>query len=193
MTGMRPAELCGLRVRNVDLIRGSVHICESLLPVHSFGEEPYRAAVTGPPKTSAGDRSVPIPEWLCADISALLAERADKRGTPVDPDEYVFQTRYGSPLNRDRFRAKVVRPALVAAGLPESIRTYDMRHSNASLLIESGCQSARRGATVGPHGPWYDASGLRAPLRWGPGGPDSTTRRSPRFDHRASPADAGCP
>jgi integrase len=50
----------------------------------------------------------------------------------------VFQTREGKPLNRDRFRAKVIRPALAEAGLPESIRTYDLRHSHASLLIDLG-------------------------------------------------------
>jgi integrase len=138
LTGMRPAELCGLRVRNVDFTRGLVHICETLLPVHRFDQEPYCSAVTGPPKTSAGDRYVPIPDWLCMDIAALLADRADKQGRPVDPEEYVFQTRYGNPLNRDRFREKVIRPALVEAGLPASIRTYDLRHSHASLLIELG-------------------------------------------------------
>jgi integrase len=138
LTGMRPAELCGLRVRNVDLTRGVVHICETLMPVHRFDEEPYCAAVTGPPKTDAGDRWVPIPDWLCVDIAALLAERADKHGRSVDPEEYVFQTRDGKPLNRDRFREKVIRPALVEAGLPESIRTYDLRHSHASLLIHLG-------------------------------------------------------
>ncbi|MGD0379705.1 MAG: tyrosine-type recombinase/integrase [Acidimicrobiales bacterium] len=35
-------------------------------------------------------------------------------------------------------REKVIRPALVAAGLPETIRTYDLRHSHASLLIDVG-------------------------------------------------------
>jgi integrase len=32
----------------------------------------------------------------------------------------------------------VIRPALVAAGLPETLRTYDLRHSHASLLIDLG-------------------------------------------------------
>lgn len=39
---------------------------------------------------------------------------------------------------RMMFRARVVRPALRAAGLPESLRTYDIRHSHASLLIDDG-------------------------------------------------------
>jgi integrase len=56
----------------------------------------------------------------------------------LDRDAFLFQTRYGNPLNRDHFREDVVRPALRAAGLPDTIRTYDLRHSHASLLIDLG-------------------------------------------------------
>lgn len=138
LTGLRPAELCGLRVRSVDTVRGLLHVTETLLPVHKFGGEPYRGAVEGPPKTEAGDRSIPIPAWLCEDLAAMLAERVAKRGTPVDRSERLFQSRYGNPVNRDKFRESVIRPALRAAGLPESIRTYDLRHTHASLLIDLG-------------------------------------------------------
>jgi integrase len=141
LTGMRPAELCGLRVSSVDLLRGEVRVTESLLPVHKFGDQPYHRDVTGPTKTEAGDRGIPIPRWLADDLATMLAERAERRGQPVDPSEHLFQTRYGNPVNRDKFREKVMRPALRAAGLPESIRTYDLRHSHASLLIELGASA----------------------------------------------------
>ena len=52
--------------------------------------------------------------------------------------ELLFQTRYGNPLNRDKLREKVIRPALRDAGLPETFRTYDLRHSHASILIDLG-------------------------------------------------------
>ena len=133
--GLRPAELCGLRVSSVDMARHVVHITETLLPVHKFADEPYRQAVTGPPKTEAGDRSIPIPEWLCADLAEMLAERVQRRGAPIDRGEYLLQTRYGNPLNRDKFRESVVRPALRRAGLDDTITNYDLRHSHASLLI----------------------------------------------------------
>jgi integrase len=44
----------------------------------------------------------------------------------------------GKPLNRDKFRETVIRPAVRAAGLPETIRTYDLRHGHASMLIDLG-------------------------------------------------------
>jgi len=134
LTGIRPAELCGLRVRDIDLARGLVHVRATMMPVHKFGDEPYQM-VEGPPKTEAGNRSIPIPAWLATDLSAMLAERS---GGLVDRASFLFQTRYGNPVNRDHFREKVIRPALRAAGLPETIRTYDLRHSHASLLIDLG-------------------------------------------------------
>ena len=102
------------------------------MPVHGYGDEPWRM-VEGPPKTDAGDRTVPIPAWLCDDLAAMLAARGDS-----DRDAWLFQTRQHNPLHRDHFREYVVLPALRAAGLPERIRTYDLRHSHASLLIDLG-------------------------------------------------------
>ena len=53
----------------------------------------------------------------------MLAERAQRRGTPVERDEHLFQTCYGNPVNRDKLRESVIRPALQRAGLDESVRT----------------------------------------------------------------------
>ena len=132
LAGLRPAELCGLRVRDVDFARQVITVRGTRMPVHKFGDEPYRM-VEGPPKTDAGDRAIVIPAWLCEDLAAMLAAR-DK----VDRAGWLFVTRYGNGLNRDHFRQDVIRPALKAAGLPEAIRTYDIRHSHASLLIDLG-------------------------------------------------------
>ena len=51
--GLRPAELCGLRVRDVDFVRHAVSIRSTLMPVHGYGDEPWRM-VEGPPM--AGNR-----------------------------------------------------------------------------------------------------------------------------------------
>jgi integrase len=94
--------------------------------------------VGGPPKTDAGDRDIPIPAWLCDDLAAMLAERGAGQHKGVGRDDFLFVRPTGLPLNLDKFRQDVVRPALRAAGLPEALRTYDIRHSHASLLIEQG-------------------------------------------------------
>jgi integrase len=136
-TGIRPAELCGLRVRSINFPRRMVSVSETLMPVNRFEESVY-GLVEGPTKTEAGDRDIPIPQWLCDDIAAMLAARANARGGPVSLDEHMFLRPTGIPLNRDKFRQDVIRPALRAAGLPERLRTYDLRHSHASLLIDQG-------------------------------------------------------
>lgn len=136
--GLRPAELCGLRVGSIDFARHVVHVTETLLPVHKYGTTAHQSAVTGPPKSEAGNRSIPIPQWLSDELAELLAARAAKSGTAPSGDDHLFLTPKGLPLHRDRFRQSVVRPALVAAGLPETLRTYDLRHSHASLLIDMG-------------------------------------------------------
>jgi integrase len=68
----------------------------------------------------------------------MLAARAARRGFPIGRDEPLFINRVGKPLNRDKFRETVVRPALRAAGLSEDLRTYDLRHGHASMLIDLG-------------------------------------------------------
>ena len=131
-TGMRPSELCGLRVEDADLVRRVVHIRQTWSPVPAF-DGGSREYVSGPAKSEAGQRTIPIPEWLCRDLAADLAQRS-----PVSPHEPLIVNKQGRPVNRDSFRAKVVRPALRAAGLPEDFRTYDIRHTHASLLIDDG-------------------------------------------------------
>lgn len=135
-TGLRPAELCGLRIRDVDLTVAQVHVRQTILPVHKFDSTPF-ALVTGPTKTEAGNRTIPIPQWLCDDLGAALADRLETQDS-LDPDAPLFQTVYGNPLNRDKFREKIVRPALRRAGLSDTLRTYDLRHSHVSMLIAQG-------------------------------------------------------
>jgi Phage integrase family len=131
-----------------------------VLPVHRFDTERF-GLVAGPPKTSAGDRRIPIPEWLCNDLAAVVAARRPDVSTEViDRREYLFQTQYGNPINRDKLRQDVIRPALRAAGLPESFRTYDLRRSHASVRIDLGVNLLTLAQRMGRSDPamtlrWY--------------------------------------
>jgi hypothetical protein len=66
LAGLRPAELCEPQVCGVDFAKHVIHVSQTVLPVHSFDSERFGLG-TGPPKTSAGDRRIPIPAWLCGD------------------------------------------------------------------------------------------------------------------------------
>lgn len=97
LTGLRPAELCGLRVCDVDFTRHVVHVHQTLLPVHRFDTERF-GLVAGPPKTSAGDRRIPIPEWLCNDLVGVVAVRhPDVSAEAIDRSEYLFPNSIRQP------------------------------------------------------------------------------------------------
>ena len=131
-TGMRPAELCGLRVEDADFVRAVIHVRRTWAPVPGFDGGTWEY-VAGPVKSDAGQRSIPIPRWLCEELAAGLAQRPG-----IQRDDPLILNKQGRAISRDTFRAKVVRPALRAAGLPENFRTYDIRHTHASLLIDDG-------------------------------------------------------
>lgn len=138
---------------SIDFSRHLVEITETLLPVSAYGDERLRL-VEGPPKTEAGDRAIPIPAWLCEHIAEDLAKRGKRRGNPVRPDEPLFVNRVGKALNREKFRETVIHPAIVAAGLPTTLRSYDLRHSPRLAASRPRSQRPRRGTTHGtlrPH------------------------------------------
>lgn len=141
MTGIRPAELAGLRVRDVDFARRRIYVETSLVTVEAYGTTAASQA-EGPPKTAAGQRAIPIPQWLCDDLAAVLTGRTTEGGLPPSRDDRLFVGVSGKPLDTKWFRQGVMVPALRAAGLPVSIRTYDLRHSHASLLIDQGANVA---------------------------------------------------
>ena len=50
----------------------------------------------------------------------------------------VFATREGTPLMIQNVRTRHFKPILKRAGLDESIRLYDLRHTCATLLLAIG-------------------------------------------------------
>jgi integrase len=129
-TGLRPSEVCGLRVGKVNVMRATMEISEALTVVGGRTE-------VGPTKTYAR-RTVGIPRSLVEDLAAHLADRTAALGRPLDPDDYVFTAPRGGPLRRDLLFKRFIRPAIEVAGLPPTLRLHDLRHTCAALLIELG-------------------------------------------------------
>jgi integrase len=122
-TGLRAGEIAALKVRHLDLLRGTVRVSESATEVEG-------RLVWGPTKTYES-RTVPLPRKLIDALAAHLAER------PHDLDALVFTAPEGGPLRQSVFRDRVFRPAVKRAGLPD-VRFHDLRHTYASLMIREG-------------------------------------------------------
>jgi integrase len=136
-TGLRPSELCGLRVGRLDLLRGRVEVAETLMQVEG-------KTVIGPTKSDSV-RTVPLPAFLRDEAGEYLAFRRAQLGRPLAPQDLVFApitSKHGATrtdyLYAESIRRYILKPALAASGLPEDVRTHDLRHTCASLLISLG-------------------------------------------------------
>jgi integrase len=139
-TGLRAGELWALRRRDVDLLRGVLHVRQTV--------KRDTAALNADPKTvDAYGREVGSPKngrprtiTLPASLKAMLTDHLmtpDPGGT--GPDAMVFHTPGGKAVRHTLFMRTEFRTAL--AVLPadkRKLRFHDLRHSHASLLIAAG-------------------------------------------------------
>jgi integrase len=125
-TGLRLGELRALRWRDVDRERSLIRV-----------ERAYSRQKLRRPKTESGIRSVP----LFASVEAAfreLAARAVERERYA-PEELVFASMRGTPLQPSNFRQRVWDPALRLAGVEsEGYRFHDLRHTCVSRLVAAG-------------------------------------------------------
>jgi integrase len=122
--GLRWAEVAGLTVGSLDLLRNTVIVTKQLGRDRQLGE----------PKSDAGRRQFSIPPELS---EVLAAHMAANQRTGADPDALIFATRQGRPLDYSHWRVRVWLPAVAKAGLQET-GFHDLRRANASTLVAEG-------------------------------------------------------
>jgi len=116
-TGIRPGEAYALRWQDVNLERGSLHVCRS------WGDREVSATA---PKTAKGLRTVALAADLVRDLRGLQ-EQAGGSG-----EDLVFGTRSGQPLNGSNVLSRWWYPTLERAGV-RRLDLYSLRHTFASL------------------------------------------------------------
>jgi integrase len=121
-TGLRQAEMFGLRRPRVDFLRRTLAVEEQVTV--GTGRPP---ALTSRLKTAASRRRLPLPDAVLEVLSAHLAEHPDA--------DVLFTTGRGALWRRGSFNDSVWKPTLRRAGLDEQLGFHVLRHTYASHLI----------------------------------------------------------
>jgi len=131
MLGLRPGEVLGLSWSAVDLKKGTLGVNQSLKRL------PDKSLVIGPPKAESY-RTIRLPQNVIDALQAhLVHQKKERLAAPVWEDhDLVFPTAIGTPVDPSNLRRtiKSFGEEIGVGGLSPN----ELRHSAASLLIESG-------------------------------------------------------
>ena len=127
--GLRWGEAVGLRVRDVDFLRRTVTVAQTVEEVGG------QLRLITEAKTRSSLRTMATPAFLI-DVLAdhLSVHRADAQG---DPDALVFVGPRGGVLRR-RFAERVFAPAVRKAGLDPSLTFHGLRHVAITAMVDVG-------------------------------------------------------
>lgn len=121
-TGLRWGELAGLRVRDLDSVRGRLDVHTTMVEVDGYMEE------SSP--TDHEERSIPVPEFILEQLSIHEEEK--------DPSDHVFVSSKSGSVLRDRtFRRGWFNAAAEMIGLP-GLTPHELQHTCASLAVSVG-------------------------------------------------------
>ncbi len=127
--GLRWGEAVGLRVRDVDFLRRTVTVAQTVEEVAG------QLRLVTEAKTRSSLRTVAAPAFLIDELADHLSvHRADSQG---DPDALVFVGPRGGVLRR-QFAERVFTPAVRQAGLDPSLTFHGLRHVAITAMVEAG-------------------------------------------------------
>mgnify|MGYP002617101251 FL=1 len=120
-TGMREGELLALSPADIDLDNKTISINRTYQRIE--GKDVFTS-----PKTRKSKRKIPIPDFLCQELSDYIQSRY-----MLDADERLF------PVTKSYLSHEMIRGYKITGA--KKIRIHDIRHSHASLLINQGCDA----------------------------------------------------
>ena len=140
-TGMRPGELAGLKVDDVDWQAGTIRI-----------EQSVWQGKLQTPKTSTAIRTFAISSALVQRLLAYQRDHWVRNGLGL-----MFASQRGNPLSMDNFRNRVLNPILGKLGIDKKLNAmgikrcgnYAFRHMNATVMDEIGAPLKTRQHRLG--------------------------------------------
>ena len=137
-TDCRIGEALALTWGDVDLDRQKLAIRRTLVKVERDG-----TPTTGDPKTPRSVRRVTLAPDTVAALRAHRARQLEERLAcgPAHADHGLI---FASPIGTGTRTTAVLRPfraALRRAELPATLRTHDLRHTVATLMLQAGVNS----------------------------------------------------
>lgn len=164
-SGLRSAENAGLEVGDLQFISRPGQPLRCTVRVQRTKERRDKEWVTGTPKSKKSRRTVPLPQWLAERVFAYLRDvhpRGDEAVAPLWPsrkngggyrakgERYAVPHDWSQPLAMGTFHDTILKPALLAVGLPVSapatgdgpamrgVRLHDLRHTFATMQLMAG-------------------------------------------------------
>jgi integrase len=129
-TGARPSETCALRWQDVDLRYSTARFNKGRVQGHEDGT-----------KNARSNREIHLHD----DLVEVLRTHKPLR---VKPQDYVFTTPAGTPIDEDNFYHREWLPTLRAKDVRER-PFYNTRHAYASFLVSIGAKSGFISAQTG--------------------------------------------
>jgi integrase len=133
---LRLGEVLALTRADIDFVANMVHIGKAASELRS-GER-----IVGPPKTSAGIRTVAMPPHVVSSVADHLSAFSGPSA-----EDLVFTGMNGGPLRRPPFYAAWAR-ATKTTGLRE-LRFHDLRHTGATWAAATGATTRELMARLG--------------------------------------------
>lgn len=150
-TGMREAEMLGLRWSEVDLPGATVHVSRTLHRTKPGDPDydPRDPWTLRPPKTDKSRRTIPLTAVATDALQAHRLRQSEERlaAGKGGKEGLVFTTPAGQPIHGSNL-LPVLYGHLERLGLPR-VTIHDLRHSAASVLLAQGVPLAVIAAILG--------------------------------------------
>jgi len=129
-TGMRQGESLALFWSDIDWTKNEIQISRTLTTRN------HKAVIGEVPKTDAGNRSIVVPPYVMESLDKHRG-RMLMDGHPTSGENLVFCNHAGNIINRNNLVSRTFKPLCSKAKVPVLV-WHEMRHTTATLLLESG-------------------------------------------------------